>query len=170
MASTRRYAEKRGSLQHRLAAGMPNYDRLPLSHLLKLWDKAAPMQRPRLAGGLSFPTTESVQARRNDVAGEETVRGESPGLETPRPRGEERSLQPNRKRPQAPGATPMRATTSGQAAQRGPGSARDRVWACGAGRLGGRKRELLKRGSQPSAKANVQERKNQGTAADGATP
>ena len=33
----------------RTAAGMPNYDRLPLGHLLKLWDKAAPMQHPRLA-------------------------------------------------------------------------------------------------------------------------
>ena len=33
----------------RIAAGMPNYDRLPLGHLLKLWDTAAPMQHPRLA-------------------------------------------------------------------------------------------------------------------------
>ena len=31
------------------AAGMPSYDRHPLDHLLKLWDKAALMQRPRLA-------------------------------------------------------------------------------------------------------------------------
>ena len=120
------------------------------------------MQRPRLAGGLSFPTTESVQARRNDAVGEETVRGESPGLETPRLQGEERSLQPNRKSPQAPGATPMRATTNGHTVRREPGSARDRSWACGAGRPGGRRRELLKRGSQPSAKAIVQELKNQG--------
>ena len=146
----------------RIAAGMPNYDRLPLGHLLKLWDKAAPMQRPRLAGGLSFPTTESVQARRNDAVGEETLRGESPGLETPRLQGEERSLQPNRKSPQAPGATPMRATTNGQTVRREPGSVRDRSRASGAGRPGGRKRELWKRGSQPSAKAIVPERKNQG--------
>ena len=126
----------------RIAAGVPNYDRRPRGHLLKLQDKAAPMQRPRLAGGLSFPTTESVQARRNDAVGEEALRGESPGLETPRLPGEERSLQPNRKSPQAPGATPMRATANGQTV---PGNVRDRPRASGAGRPGGRKSVLFKK-------------------------
>ena len=73
----------------RIAAGMPNYDRPPLGRLLKLWSAAAPLQHPRLAGRLFSPTTESVQARRNEAVGEETARGESPALGTPRPRGEE---------------------------------------------------------------------------------
>ena len=100
------------------------------------------MQRPKLAGWLSFPTAESVQARRNDAVGEDALRGESPGPGTPRQPGEERSLQPNRKSPQAPGATPMRATANGQTV---PGNVRDRPRASGAGRPGGRKSVLFKK-------------------------
>ena len=67
----------------RTAAGMPNYDRLPLGHLLKLWDKAAPMQHPRLAGaGCPFRPLRACKHGETKQGLHGSARGEPSAIDT----------------------------------------------------------------------------------------
>ena len=88
MARARRLAPKSGVHSSGIAAGAPNYDRLPQGGLLKLWYAAATLRRPMLVGRLFFPTTERAGTAKRSGWGRSSAR-EKPALGTQRQRGEE---------------------------------------------------------------------------------